>query len=254
VPRLCCEQCPYVLHLQQGQSLHRFHKRYLEESDLQAYMQRMHVRADLSYLRYPAHGMQIYGWRMGQASQMSNAHAFNAPSIVAACSKTKRKLQISRQQSQRNAADRVCYDCDRKRCNPCNKEKGYKDFSHAVWDLDVGSPELLCAHCVAGQRKYRFWKCANKRCRTAKPHSEFSMAIAKHGQGVHSHSKQCDACLQRHEEEVPEMTLARACAEEAQAIVRERPSPATFKTTIHLKHACSFQCKWLSQSISDTSA
>jgi hypothetical protein len=54
------------------------------------------------------------------------------------------KLSFSRQHSSRNAADRVCYDCDRTPCSQSNKDKGYKDFSHAVWDLDVGSPELLC--------------------------------------------------------------------------------------------------------------
>jgi hypothetical protein len=129
------------------------------------------------------------------------------PDAQRACIKKKKaKLQFSRQQSSRNATDRLCCDCDRKRCSQCNKEKGYKDFSHAIWDWDVGSPELLCTQCVAGGRQRGFWKCANKRCGKQKPLSKFGMAIAKHGKGVNGHSKQCDACLERHEEEVAKMT------------------------------------------------
>jgi hypothetical protein len=121
------------------------------------------------------------------------------------CKTNKGKLRFSRQHSSKNAADRLCYDCDRKRCSRCNKEKGYKDFSHAVWDLDVGSPELLCTECVAGQKKRGFWKCSNKHRDKQKPHSEFSIAIAKHGEGAHSDAKRCDACLERREEELAEM-------------------------------------------------
>jgi hypothetical protein len=122
------------------------------------------------------------------------------------CKKEKGKLQFSRQQSSRNATDRLCYDCDRKRCSRCNKEKGYKEFSHVVWDGDVGSPELLCTECVAGHRKRGFWKCQNKLCGKQKPHSEFGIASATHGRTMTGDHKQCDACLQRREEEVEEMT------------------------------------------------
>jgi hypothetical protein len=91
------------------------------------------------------------------SSQMGNVHAFNARSIVAACAKQKNgKLRFSCQQSSKNATDRLCYDCDRKRCSRCNKEKGYKEFSHAVLDLDVRSPDLLRTERVAGPNKEGF--------------------------------------------------------------------------------------------------
>jgi hypothetical protein len=118
----------------------------------------------------------------------------------------KRKANCGFLVTARNAANYLCYDCDRKRCSRCNKEKCYKDFSHAVWDLDVGSPELLCAECVAGQRQCGFWKCSNRRCGKQKPHSEVGRAITKLGKGVKGDSKQCDARLERREEELAEMT------------------------------------------------
>jgi hypothetical protein len=43
-------------------------------------------------------------------------------------------------------------------------------------------------------------------CGKQTPHSEFVRAISKHGQTLKGDNKQCDACLQRREEEVAEMT------------------------------------------------
>jgi hypothetical protein len=156
------------------------------------------------------------------------------------CKKEKGKLQFSRQQSAMNATDRLCYDCDRRRCSLCNKEKGYKDLSHAVWDLDVGSPELLRTQCVAGQRKHGFWECANKRCGKQKPHSEFGRAIAKFGQEVRGNPRQCDACLERREEELAEMMRS------SLDHVQKKRKQHLFNN--HLKHACSVQCKCPSRS------
>jgi hypothetical protein len=140
----------------------------------------------------------------GQWTRATSRRARNACPGGLAVFVRNRKLQFSRQQPPRNA-EHLCYDCDRKRCCRCNKEKGYKDFSHALCDLDVGSPELLCTECVAGQRKHGFWKCANKRCGKQTPHSEFGRAIAQFGQRVRGDSRQCDACLERRAEELAEM-------------------------------------------------
>jgi hypothetical protein len=133
----------------------------VDPSDLPAYMQSMHAREDLLYLRETANGMQICSWRIDQARWATYMHSMHEASLQHV-QKEKGKLGFSRQQSSRNATDRLCYDCDRKRCSQRNKENGYKVFSHAVWDWDVGSPELLRAQCVGGQRQRGFWKCANK--------------------------------------------------------------------------------------------
>jgi hypothetical protein len=107
-------------------------------------------------MREAANRMQICSWRMDQARWETYMHSMHEASLQHVQTQKKGKLRFSCQQSSKNAADRLCYDCDRKRCSRCNKEKGYKEFSHAVLDLDVGSPDLLRTERVAGPNKEDF--------------------------------------------------------------------------------------------------
>ena len=98
-------------------------------------------------------------------------------------------------------ADRKCYDCDRKRCFQCNKNKGFKDFSDSAWALEAGSRDLLCRECTFGRRERGMWTCNNKRCRKQKPTEAFSKAIAKYGKNPQTKARQCDECMDRQEAE-----------------------------------------------------
>jgi hypothetical protein len=92
------------------------------------------------------------------SSQMRNVHAFNARSIVAACAKKTRAngdflVNNPQRMLQTTCATIVTGSVA---ADATKTKQNYKDFSHAVWDLDVGSPELLCTECVAGQKQEDF--------------------------------------------------------------------------------------------------
>jgi hypothetical protein len=92
------------------------------------------------------------------SSQMRNVHAFNARSIVAACAKKTRAngdflVNNPQRMLQTTCATIVTGSVA---ADATKTKQNYKDFSHAVWDLDVGSPELLCTECFAGQKQEDF--------------------------------------------------------------------------------------------------
>ena len=100
--------------------------------------------------------------------------------------------------------DAVCYDCDRKRCSQRDKLKGRKDYDARSSDLPHGSLQLICRECMVGKRTRGMWTCRNKACRQQKPIAEFSMAIERQGPKVAGDSRRCNACVQKHDDEMRE--------------------------------------------------
>ena len=121
------------------------------------------------------------------------------------CRKDKVRTLFSDTQWKSNELCCLCYDCDRKRCVECNKLRGYKEFENAVWDLPEDSPDAICRICTQGQRQRGFWTCSVQQCRKRKPHSDFSIAIAKHGKTVRGNPRRCNDCICKQEREEAEM-------------------------------------------------
>ena len=125
---------------------------------------------------------------------------------VKQCSQCKKqKDPTSFFKEQRRMAEGVCRTCDKRRCGRCSKEKGYEAFEPSVWELANGSPEYCCRECTRGRRTRGMWACMNKRCKLQKPHEEFSLVVAKHGEGVKGNSRVCNSCVERREKEESEM-------------------------------------------------
>jgi hypothetical protein len=119
------------------------------------------------------------------------------PKRCCKCRKARTKNLYNKAEWALDEGKAICNDCDRRRCGKCNKAKMYKDFGPATWELADGSAAYRCTECIRGQRTKGMWVCMNRRCRMQKPHSEFEMAIAKHGNKVNGNSRQCDECLLR---------------------------------------------------------
>ena len=121
------------------------------------------------------------------------------------CRKAKASSQYTKQQLKLGEGHALCNDCDRKRCGACNKAKVYKDFDPSVWDLADGSNKCTCRECTRGRRTRGFWVCRNKLCQLQKPIDDFSVAKARHGEGLKGNSRICNECIRRREAEEPEM-------------------------------------------------
>ena len=119
------------------------------------------------------------------------------PKRCSNCKKAKVRSEYSKDQWAQVEGKATCSDCDRKRCGRCNKAKLYKDFDANIWHLADGSPEYCCRECNRGRRTLGMWMCANKRCKLQKPISDFSKAMAKHGNKVKGNSRICDECIDR---------------------------------------------------------
>jgi hypothetical protein len=141
------------------------------------------------------------------------------PKRCCKCLKLKVKSAYSKTQWALDEGKAVCVDCDRRRCGKCNKAKTWKDFEPNMWELADGSAEYCCRECTRGRRTPGMWTCANKRCKLQKLHSEFRLAIEKHGKGVRADNRQCDDCIRRRE--------AEAAQQSAQSTQKVQKKPRT---------------------------
>ena len=117
--------------------------------------------------------------------------------VSSGCHVARRKAMYSDAQWNANSQDRLCYDCDRRRCMTCDKLKGYNKFVASTWHLPAESGDVICRTCVRGKRVKGFWTCVIKECRKRKPEAEFSDVIAKYGEGVWGNSKKCNDCIRQ---------------------------------------------------------
>jgi hypothetical protein len=103
-----------------------------------------------------ANGMQICSWRMDQARRATYMHSMHQASLQHVQKKRKAKYSFLVNNHKEMLQILCAKIVTESVAASAKKEKGYKDFSHSVWDLDVGSPKLRCTECVAGPRKRGF--------------------------------------------------------------------------------------------------
>ena len=122
------------------------------------------------------------------------------PKRCCLCNKTRGRRYFHSRQGALEEGTAMCHDCDRKRCASCTKLKGHMHFTVTMWQVDDGSPGLRCLECCRGKREKGFWTCANRQCRTKKPHEAFGKAIQKCGGDVSKvlgNVRVCDSCHER---------------------------------------------------------
>ena len=64
---------------------------------------------------------------------------------------------------------------------------------------------IVTESALGGRRTRGMWACRNNRCKLQKPREEFSLGIAKQGEGVKGNPRVCNSCVERRETEESEM-------------------------------------------------
>ena len=116
--------------------------------------------------------------------------------MCARCNLPKSRLHYTFEQwKQKGAGSRLCRNCDKRRCYTCNYLKDCTSFARGTWNLSDNDLNFICTKCKLGQKQKGVWTCTVKSCRIAKPKSEFTVAISKHGDPPSpAYRKVCDTC------------------------------------------------------------